>query len=249
MPSATRAANHAVQFTLKSRNSKVGAMPVSTTARETCPDACPLKASGCYAESGPLGMLWSALSRAKPGKTFQRAGQTVQSLTWNQFTHAVAALPEGTLWRHNQAGDLPGQGDAIDVGALRALVDANSGRRGFTYTHKPLDGKHGAANAAAIRHSNESGFTINLSADTLSEADTLSHSNIGPVVVVLPDTVQGNADIKTPQGRRVSVCPATYREDVSCASCQLCQRRERKCIVGFPAHGAARRKASAVAQG
>src|SRR5262245_48054526 len=126
---ATNAADYAVQFTLKSRNSKVGAMPVSTTSRNTCPDACPLKASGCYAEAGPLGMLWSALSKATPGETFQRAGQTVQSLTWSQFAHAVAALPDATLWRHNQAGDLPGQGDAIDVDALSALVAANTGRR------------------------------------------------------------------------------------------------------------------------
>jgi hypothetical protein len=194
-------------------------------------------------------MLWSALSKATPGKTFQRAGQNVQSLTWTQFAHAVAALPESTLWRHNQAGDLPGKGDAIDVDALSALVNANKGRRGFTYTHKPIAGPYGARNAAAIAAANAAGFTINLSADNLSEADQLSESGIGPVVVVLPDTIQGNADISTPAGRRVSVCPATYRDDVSCATCQLCQRQNRKSIVGFPAHGASKRKASAVAQG
>lgn len=249
MSRAIGAASHAVQFTLKSRNSKVGAMPVSTTSRNSCPDACPLKGSGCYAESGPLAILWAALSRAKPGKTFERAGQTLQSLTWKQFTHAVAALPKGTLWRHNQAGDLPGTGDAINVKALQALVDANRNRRGFTYTHKPVTGRHGAVNAAAIAHANANGFTVNLSADTLAEADALAETGIGPVVVVLPDTVSGNADITTPQGRRVSVCPATYRDDVSCLTCQLCQRGNRKSIVGFPAHGASKRKASTIAQG
>jgi hypothetical protein len=247
MHTAKGAASYAVQFTLKSRNSKVGAMPVSTTSRNTCPDSCPLKASGCYAESGPLAMLWAALSKATPGKTFQRAGQTMQSLTWTQFVHAVAALPEATLWRHNQAGDLPGKSDAIDVAALSTLVKANQGRRGFTYTHKPLTGPHGACNAAAIAAANAAGFTVNLSADNLAEADQLAKSGVGPVVVVLPDTVQGNADISTPQGRRVSICPATYRDDVSCATCQLCQRQNRKSVVGFPAHGASKRKASAVA--
>src|SRR5215472_8094922 len=129
----------AVTFTRKSRNSKVGPVPVSTSSKQTCPDACPLKRNGCYAEAGPLGMLWAGLSRTKPGKSFVRAGQTVQTLTWNDFVAAIAALPAGQFWRHNQAGDLPGAGDLIDVDALGQLVEANRDRRGFTYTHKPLD--------------------------------------------------------------------------------------------------------------
>jgi len=58
------------------------------------------------------------------------------------------------------------------------------------------------------------------------------------VVVVLPSTQ--NQNTVTPKGRRVVVCPATQREDVSCATCQLCQR-QRDVIVGFPAHGTKRR--------
>ncbi len=71
--------------------------------------------------------------------------------------------------------------------------------------------------------------------------------NLAPVVTVLPDTVHGNVALHTPAGRRIVVCPATYREDVTCASCQLCQRADRKVIVGFPAHGASHKKASTVA--
>jgi hypothetical protein len=158
-------------------------------------------------------------------------------------------LPAGTLWRHNQAGDLPGKGDRIDRRALHALVKANRGRRGFTYTHKPIDGRHSTANTVAIAAANEAGFTINLSADNLAEADTLADAGIGPVVVVLPAEVHGNINVKTPAGRRVTVCPATYRDDVACIDCQLCQRQQRKTIVGFPAHGTAKRKASPIAAG
>lgn len=255
----------AVQWTPKSRNGKVGAMPVSTTSAITCPDACPLKEAGCYAKYGPLGMLWSALSGAIPGETFKRAGQTVRSYTWTQFCSAVSSLALGTIWRHNQAGDLPGENDAIDAEALRDLVAANSGRRGFTYTHKPITGPHGAANAAAIADANARGFTINLSADNLAEADQLANADIGPVVVVLPEDkarkakqgvwLESEAEykaraniaaIRTPEARRVVVCPATYRDDIACIDCQLCQR-QRTSVVGFPAHGNGRRKASAVA--
>ena len=237
-----------VQFTERSRNAKVGPMPVSTSSNETCPDACPLKRNGCYAEAGPLGMLWRSLSGATAGGTFTTGGKGVaKALSWEQFKAAIASLPEGTLWRHNQAGDLPGLNDAIDVEALRGLVVANQGKRGYTYTHKPVTGPHGAANVAAIRDANANGFTVNLSADNLSEADELAQVNAGPVVVVLPAETQGNVKLTTPQGRRVVVCPATYRDDVNCASCKLCAVSSRQSVVGFPAHGASKRKASTVA--
>jgi hypothetical protein len=244
-----------VQFTRKSGNAKVGPLPVSTTSADTCPDACPLKKAGCYADAGPLGILWNALNKATAGASYTLSrGGKAQALTWDQFCAQVEALPAGQAWRHNQAGDLPGTSDAIDADKLAQLVEANAGysdvsrnRRGWTYTHKPLTGEHGARNAAAIKAANDGGFTVNLSADNMREADELATADVGPVVVVLPSDVQGNVKLQTPQGRRVAVCPATYRDDVSCASCLLCTRRDRKVIVGFPAHGASKRKASAVA--
>jgi hypothetical protein len=178
------------------------------------------------------------------------------SLHWNKVTRGerrrlvdvcrkIAALPAGQLWRHNQAGDLPGRGDAIDTAALAELVAANAGKRGFTYTHKPL----GQANSAAIAAANSAGFTVNLSANNLWHADRLAAERIGPVVTVLPADMTGNRTIITAAGNRVVVCPATYREDVTCASCGLCQVRDRKVIVGFPAHGAASAAADSVAKG
>jgi hypothetical protein len=191
-------------------------------------------------------MYWRAVTKAgdNGGKATTGRGGDVTPHTWDSFCDTIATLPDGTLWRHNQAGDLPGIGDKIDEAALTELVDANVGKRGFTYTHKPITNVH---NAHAIADANAKGFTINLSANTLAEADTLSDASIAPVVVVLPDTVQGNAPISTPAGRKVAVCPATYRDDVSCSSCGLCQRQDRKVIIGFPAHGASRKRASKVA--
>jgi hypothetical protein len=164
--------------------------------------------------------------------------------TWNAFCNQIAALPTGQAWRHNQAGDLPGHGDTIDTTKLAQLVDANTGKMGWTYTHKPTTAK----NSKAIADANARGFTINLSADTLAEADTLASLAIGPVVVVL-DAIEGTkADTVTPAGRRVVTCPATYRDNVTCASCLLCARPNRPTIVGFPAHGTYRKAAATVAR-
>jgi hypothetical protein len=189
-------------------------------------------------------MLWRALSSTTAGEQFQRGPNTLQSLTWKQFCKMVAELEDDALWRHNQAGDLPGRKNRINRKALAMLVRANTGRRGFTYTHYPIDI---ASNRAAIKEANRAGFTINLSADDLTEADDLAAADIGPVVVVLPGTIQGNVKIETPSGRRVVVCPATYRDDTNCKSCGLCQVRDRPVIVGFPAHGTGAKKASATA--
>lgn len=222
-------------LTLRSRNGKTGPIPVSTTSADTCPPSCPFLKSGCYADAGPLALLWRDVNAGTKG------------MQWDAFCRTVAALPTGQLWRHNQAGDLPGHGDAIDAAQLVQLAAANTGRRGFTFTHKPVVGH--PDNAAAIQAANAAGFTVNLSANTLAHADELAALAIAPVAVVLPHDVDGSTTrtLQTPAGRTVSVCPATYREDVTCQSCQLCQRQDRTCIVGFPAHGNARRKASLIA--
>jgi hypothetical protein len=224
---------------LKSRNGKVGPIPVTTTSATTCPDACPLKRAGCYADGGPLALHWRAVTSGTRGTGL------------DDFASTIASLPDGQLWRHNQAGDLPGVGDVIDSAALSRIVTANRGKRGFTYTHKPVAGGSDVAqaNAEAVAAANRDGFTVNLSANTLAEADILASLSIGPVVVVL-DAVEGErVDTTTPDGRRVVTCPATYRDNVSCATCKLCAVRDRTTIVGFPAHGVSKKKAAAIARG
>jgi hypothetical protein len=153
----------------------------------------------------------------------------------------IKRLPRGTLWRHNQAGDLPGDGDNIDAIQMRELIAANRGKRGFTFTHKPLT----RANRVLVKEANDSGFTVNLSANDLAHADALAALDIGPVVVVLPE--HQTRPTRTPEGRAVAICPATLADDVTCQTCGLCALRYRKAIIGFPAHGNGKRKASAVA--
>ena len=220
-----------VHLTLKSANAKTGPIPVSTTERNSCPASCGMRA-GCYATSGPLALHWSAVSQGKRGTD------------WGTFVATVGTFAPGTLWRHNQAGDLPQDGAGnIDAPALAALVKANEGRRGFTYTHHDVTRP---GNAAAVRGANLGGFTVNLSADCAADADALAALDIAPVCVVLP--VDATTNTTTPQGRRIVICPATQRDDVSCATCQLCQRRDRTVIVGFPAHGSGKRHADTAAR-
>jgi hypothetical protein len=152
----------------------------------------------------------------------------------------IATLPLGQLWRHNAAGDLIGAGESIDPVALGQLVKANQGKKGFTYTHKT----NHKANFKWIKRANQWGFTVNMSANDLAHADQLVDSGAGPVVTVLP--IDAPAKQLTPKGRTVITCPATYRNNVSCATCQLCAVSDRSTIVGFPAHGNAKAKVQKV---
>jgi len=219
-----------VALTRVSSNAKVGPIPVSTTEKATCPPACGLSGAGCYADGGPLAIFWRKVSEKKAG------------LAWAEFLSNVKALPKAQLWRHNQAGDLPGANNVIDAAALAQLVSAQKGKRGWTYTHYPATPE----NLSSVRAANAGGFTINLSANTLAQADALSDTQAGPVVVLLP--VDARRAVKTPGGRTVAICPATLSDKVTCANCGLCQIAGRKAIIGFPAHGMRKRAAGEASQ-
>jgi len=233
------------QLTHVSKNIKTGEIPVSRSSRSTCPIVCPLRGSGgCYGEGGNCRFHWDRVDAS--------AYNSVSN--WSSFCQSVAEMdPDSvTIWRHNELGDLrPEQDnpDRICAESAAMLCQANSvgaNRGGFTYTHHDVLGETGEENAAhnrtVIQAMNESGFTVNLSADNLAEVDALAELEIAPVVCVLP--MGTDKPVKTPAGRTVGICPATVRDDVTCATCKLCQR-QRKGVIGFPAHGARKAKLSA----
>ena len=203
------------QAVKQSSNMKTGPIPVTYSQRETCPPSCPHYLDDCYAEGFHTRMTWDKI----PDRGVELAA----------LLRFIEAMPEGQIWRHNVAGDISGEGEAVDAVELGQIVAANRGRKGFTYTHKK--------SADAIkwaRHSTEWGFTINLSADDAGEADELAAHGL-PVVCIVPmDTPKHTT---TPEGRQILVCPAQTVDYMTCAICGLCQRADRRQIIGFRAHG------------
>ena len=223
-----------VHLTKKSANVKVGSIPVSTTEREgSCDDkTCPFFYEGCYALTGPLKLHWDKVSSHERG------------YSWNEFCAEISELPDNQLWRHNQAGDLPRLKNSrnIDNRKLKKLVNANAGKRGFTYCHHELN----KVNIEVLKSANSAGFTVNVSANNLIHADQCYDTGL-PVAVTLPITQTKNT--LTPKGRAVIVCPATIKDNVSCSSCQLCSHSDRSIIIGFPAHGAQKKSVNIISQG
>jgi hypothetical protein len=225
-------------LTPKSGNMKTGPIQVSTTAAKTCPPACPFnRGGGCYASGGPLAIHWRKITEGT------RGGNLDAFLA--DLDRTLATLPPRQLWRHNQAGDLPGTGNRIAPAALRRIAETNAkhNARGWTYTHKPMTT---ATNRRAVAEANAAGFTVNLSGNSLSHADELAALNIAPVVAVIPAGFHGKRT-KTPAGRAVLICPA-QTGNATCATCGLCASRDpRRPIIGFLAHGSGARAVSAIA--
>lgn len=193
------------------------------TSAASCPAICPFnkgkdgKYKGCYASYGHVALHWR-----KVNKSFQF------------LLAGISSLPRGQLFRLNVAGDLPGDKKSVYPDMVAEIVDANKGKKGFGYTH--YDVLRNKTNRKAIASAVKDGLAINLSADNLAHADALASLRIAPVATVLPSDIKEKT-LFTPLGRKVIVCPATYRDNVTCATCKLCAVSTRSVIIGFPAHG------------
>lgn len=223
-----------------SGNTKTGPIPVSTSNSSTCPDACPIKVKGCYAKYGPVGMHWRKLDN----------GESKNAVQWPEFVKQVKGIAKGSLWRHNQAGDLNGSNDVIDNEKLEQLVWANRGKRGFTYTHYPMldsESNYSIHNRNSVNNATTRGFTINLSGNDVAHADKLAALKIAPVVVLMPRDAEKVS--YTPEGNKVVICPAENSDKVNCQTCGLCQVADRNYIIGFRAHGTAAKTVELIAKG
>jgi hypothetical protein len=213
-------------ISFSSSNRITGEMMVTTSPRATCPGSCPLKDKECYAEKGHLGgWIWSALDNGEPGQKSR-----MRIFTFAQLLTVIRLLGKGETWRHNQAGDLITDATGtIHRAKIQALTAANEGKQCFTFTHH--DVLANTENRATVKEACDAGFTINLSADTLEEADALADLNIAPVCVVVPATQATNTT--TPKGRKVTICPARRKKGVTCRTCRICTRPH-KAIIAFP---------------
>ena len=202
-------------------NAKLGKGTASTMTDEaSCPTSCPLKGKGCYAELGPTSWHWK---KVKP--------KTNGVLERGELMRWIKALPNGKLLRHNVAGDLPHLNGTIDAGFVRDFARAAKGKTAFTYTHHVPT----PANVKTIKEANRNGFTINLSANALSEVDGLLATGL-PVATLLP--IDAPKVQKTEGGARVIACPADANKKITCDKCRLCTNADRDFVIGFRAHGA-----------
>lgn len=226
-----------MKFHLKpiSTNVKTGPIAVTTSPKETCPSICPLKDNGCYASVGPLNIHWNKVSQSERGDD------------WNVHIEKLLNLPNETMIRLNQAGDLPNKHDSIDKEKVSDLIKVAKKHLTFTYTHSPV--LTNKKNQKIIKHANDNGLCINLSGNNLKHADALISLQIGPVVSIVDSSISGRVKgLTTPKGNRVVICPATYMDNMSCKKCKLCAWIGREVVIGFPSHGIQKKKVNKISK-
>jgi hypothetical protein len=232
--------------TEKSTNRKTGPISVITSSRNSCPDVCPFKDNGCYADGGPIRIHWEKINCGERGITFNELLSKLRNLAV-KFRKKSDKKLKIRLW---QAGDMPGINNRINSRQTKQLVKVlQDFDEPFGYTHKPLDIGN---NSELIKFCNDNGVTINLSANNLFHTDYLADQNIGPISVTL--NAGSPKSVFTPAGRKVLVCPAVLTDKITCATCggsegALCWRNNRNYIIGFPAHGFKIKKVSEIANG
>ena len=222
---------HWYHITKKSSNAKTGPIAVSTTSRDSCSPSCPLFGNGCYAETGPLKLHWDAVSEG-PWRDKPR-GADIES-----FINELKTLPEGSCFRHNQAGDLPHFKGSINAHALGLIANACGERKlkAWTYTHHDVE-HYG--NRELIKAAPSMGMTVNVSAHSQQHAVNVYRDGMPAVCIVPKDT---NVNSWCTDGVKFVVCPAQTKANKTCAECKLCANAERSCVIAFKAHGTQSKK-------
>lgn len=208
----------------ESGNVKTGPITVTTRGIGTCPSTCPFldadqwKANGCYG----AGRIWYQANKA---------------------AHDVVDLPAATtLIRDRIVGDItvPEAGDdRIDWEYVKAVQTWAASRNStvFGYTHATSLMDQCASWEWDVLFPD---YTMNISCHTTAQvADVIGQG--WDAVISSDDVAQGDMV----GDKRIVRCPAVDRDDVTCKSCGLCAKRDRKAIIWFPLHGTQVKKAQA----
>jgi hypothetical protein len=237
-----------------SSNAKLGPIPATYSASATCPDACPLKASGCYAEAG--------FHTRQAWKRADGHGSQTNVRSWSEFLAWVDKLGRGRRWRHNTGGDLPGARDRLDALACIDFARAASGTDPIIFTHYPILPEDVRADGAdpeeVTMHNRQTlrvmaryGIVANISANSPEHASRIRAAWPEFPVVTVADLPEGERHTLTlANGERAITCPATVKDStVTCADCGLCaasKASRRAASIIFPAHGTGAKKARVV---
>lgn len=229
-----------------SSNAKTGNIIQSYSSRATCPEKCPLKDGGCYAEGYYTRKLWDRCDNPEDTRYVANRDQLRLALLEATIQH-IKGSPN-VLFRHNVAGDVAIEGTSvIDINRVNILADAvkyvntlfPDSLIGYTYTHCEIS----EYSAGIIHEAASKGFLINASCETVSEVMQAKALGINTVITSIdPDETKKALRASGVVGVQ---CPAQTHDGRNCEECRLCAR-DRKATVIFGIHGKTAKKAAKV---
>ena len=216
-----------------SANKKTGHMPVTYRPMTTCPPDC------VFLPSGPIGGCYGT------GRIFAMADRRAMYLT---IAQAISEIQKSRptkarvkYLRDRVVGDVITPDMTMDRNYLQAISDVarHEGLIPFGYTHAWR-----YFTRRDVQFIKRIGYVMNASCETVEDVEVAVSLGLLPTIV----------DNDLPEGAivagyRVVTCPAQTRDEVTCASCGLCAKAQRKALVRFRIHGTARNKAIEAVEG
>jgi hypothetical protein len=217
---------------LSTANVKLGNVSCTyAPIRNTCPDTCKLKGSGCYAESGNVALHMRRAERLAG----DMSPDDCAILESSMILEACAKRENIRPLRLHVSGDTATAKGARSLAHAAHRWGATEGRPVWTYTH-----------AWRMVHRAAWGVvSVLASCETDADAQDAASYGYAPAIVV-PAFPSERAFQLSPGGTRYIPCPAQTRDNVTCASCRLCWDSDRLLRenrgIAFAAHGSQKKR-------
>ena len=211
-----------------SANTKVGNVSATYAPQQTCPKSCPFMGSGCYAESGLVGMQTRKINRMAESE-----GLTKLALAKMEST-AIRKLSGLRPLRLHVVGDATTNQAAKMLSTAAAGYTAKHGSKVWTYTHAWQNVKRTSWGSVSVLASCES-----------IEAAGIAMLQGYAAAVVVSEHASGTATIAE-DGIRIIPCPQQTGRAANCLECGLCMRADwlhaSRSVIQFAAHGPQEKK-------
>ena len=223
--------NYRFAFIEKSGNAKTGIISQTYTAVlhnmcGSCPHRCPFANAGCYAKCGHVVMHWRRI--AEKGLTLEELGNAIES-----------SKKKTSVLRHNIAGDMCKENsNDLNPDLVDKLSDIYSKNFSvaYTYTHSDINNQD---NIEIVKNAAKKNFVINFSVENIESAKKALQAGCNVAMAV--NTMSKNVVKK--EGITFTRCPQSLNPDFKCENCGMCWKKNRKNVVVFPVHSAAKNKA------
>lgn len=202
---------------------KLGPVSATYAAQASCPDACPFRGAGCYAEHGPLAMVTTKrLNRAASGRTALDVAR--------EEAAAIDGLSATRDLRLHVVGDCPSDEAAhIVADAAERYVARGRGRgcavRVWTYTHA----------WRTVARASWGCVSVLASCETHDDVRAARARGYAAALVVSDHTSRAR------DAAGVLACPEQTTRGVTCSTCRLCTDDTRLLaagiVIGFALHG------------
>jgi hypothetical protein len=209
-----------------SGNAKLGNMAATYVAKHSCPNSCPFKSNGCYAEHDNTRGHWDRITLGSLDATpFELAKREAD---------AIDRLPADRSLRLHVAGDsTTEEGTRLIAAACERYMKRGKGVKVYAYTHA----------WAEVSREAWGNVSILASCETAEQVEQARERGYATAIVV--HRFGGDRAYRA-DGVKIIPCPQQTR-DVTCSDCRLCMDDERLHVselsIGFEIHGQGRNKA------